>query len=180
MEFIVGAFVNGLWWFMIGMFIRYAARQGYNQVVIRQALRGEAVSRFMNPSPVTVGPATTVQDLVDNYIYKYHYKMFPVVAGGNLVGCVSTRQVRGVPSERWAQTHVSEILADCSGGNTVSPDEDAMVALSLMHRTQASRLLVVDHGRLAGILSLKDLLKFLDLKMELEQPGKDLPMRKAG
>jgi CBS domain-containing protein len=180
LQFIRGDFIGGLWWLMIGIFIRYAAKQGYNQVVIRQALRGEAVSRFMNPSPVTVGPAITVQDLVDNYIYKYHYKMFPVVADGNLLGCVSTRQVRNLPPQRWAQTHVGEIITANSCDNTVSPDEDAMVALSLMNRTQASRLLVVDHGRLMGILALKDLLKFLNLKMELEGPDEDLPLRKAG
>ena len=182
LQFIMGHFIDGLWWFMIGMFIRHAAKQGYNQVVIRQALRGEPVSRFMNPNPVTVDPAATVADLVNNYIYRYHYKMFPVVADGNLVGCISTRQVRDVPPQRWDQTHVSEIITSCSAENTVSPDEDAMVALSMMNRTQASRLLVVDHGKLRGILSLKDLLQFLNLKMELEGPDEELPppMRKAG
>ena len=37
-----------------------------------------------------------------------------------------------------------------------------------MHKTGASRLLVTENGRLRGIVSLKDLLKFLALKMELE------------
>jgi CBS domain-containing protein len=37
-----------------------------------------------------------------------------------------------------------------------------------MQRTGSSRLLVTDGDRLVGILSLKDLLRFLDLKLELE------------
>jgi CBS domain-containing protein len=37
-----------------------------------------------------------------------------------------------------------------------------------MTRTGASRLLVTEDGRLVGILSLKDLLRFLNLKLEFE------------
>jgi CBS domain-containing protein len=37
-----------------------------------------------------------------------------------------------------------------------------------MNRTGSSRLMVTDGNRLVGIISLKDLLKFLELKVELE------------
>ncbi len=37
-----------------------------------------------------------------------------------------------------------------------------------MHRSGAGRLMVVDGDRLVGIISLKDMLKFLSLKVELE------------
>jgi signal-transduction protein with cAMP-binding, CBS, and nucleotidyltransferase domain len=38
-----------------------------------------------------------------------------------------------------------------------------------MSRSGVSRLMVVDGDRLLGILSLKDLLRFFTLKMELEE-----------
>jgi CBS domain-containing protein len=37
-----------------------------------------------------------------------------------------------------------------------------------MQRSGSSRLLVTEGDRLVGIVSLKDLLRFLDLKLELE------------
>jgi len=37
-----------------------------------------------------------------------------------------------------------------------------------MSQTGNSRLLVVDQGKLVGIVSLKDLLRFLSLKLDLE------------
>jgi CBS domain-containing protein len=37
-----------------------------------------------------------------------------------------------------------------------------------MNRTGASRLLVVDNGHLVGVLTLKDLVKFMSTKVELE------------
>jgi len=44
-----------------------------------------------------------------------------------------------------------------------------------MRRTGSSRLLVVDHGQLVGMVSLKDLLRFLSLKIELEDTGAAAP-----
>ena len=43
-----------------------------------------------------------------------------------------------------------------------------MEALGKMQRTGSSRLLVTEGDRLLGIVSLKDLLRFLNLKLELE------------
>ncbi len=48
-----------------------------------------------------------------------------------------------------------------------------MYALNLMHRSGNSRLMVVEGDRLLGILSLKDMLKFLSLKLDLEGAGSD-------
>ena len=36
----------------------------------------------MNANPVTVQDSITVAQLVEDYIYKHHYKMFPVMVGG--------------------------------------------------------------------------------------------------
>lgn len=62
----------------------------------------------------------------------------------------------------------------CGPENTVRPGADAMEALSRMSRTGASRLMVVDGDRLLGILTLKDLLQFFALKMELEEGRRPL------
>jgi CBS domain-containing protein len=43
-----------------------------------------------------------------------------------------------------------------------------MKALSKMSRNNLSRLLVVEGDRLEGVVTLKDMLKFLSLKMDLE------------
>jgi CBS domain-containing protein len=52
--------------------------------------------------------------------------------------------------------------------NTIGPNADATKALSIMSRTGASRLMVIEKGRLLGVITLKDLMKFLALKVELE------------
>ncbi len=169
LSFISGSFITGIWYFLIGMFIRGAALTSYRQVLVRNALSGETIAHFMQPDPITVPPTTSIRDLVDNYFYKYHYKMFPVSADGILTGCITSNEVKNIPREQWNSLLVQDVLVPCSLDTTITPDTDAMKALSLMNRTGRSRLMVVDGDRLIGVLTLKDMLKFLDLKIDLEE-----------
>jgi Zn-dependent protease/predicted transcriptional regulator len=169
-QFFTGNFLAGLWWFLIGMFLRNSARSAYEQLLIRQALEGEQVMRFMNKDPITVRPSILVKDLVDDYVYKYHHKMFPIVEdSGHLVGCVTTKEVNDVPRQEWNLKRVEQISTPCSEETVVDPQTDAMKALAIMTRTGASRLLVATGDKLVGILALKDMLKFLSLKIEMEE-----------
>lgn len=165
---LTGDFISGMWWALIGMFLHGAARASYQQLLNRRALEGEPLRRFMERDPVTVSPSMSIGALVEDYVYKYHYKMFPVVKSGKLIGCITTKQVKEVPREEWDRRKVGELAVGCSLENTIGPEEDAVKALSIMNQTGASRLMVVDDGRLVGIIALKDLLQFLSLKVELE------------
>lgn len=164
-----GNFVGGMWWVLIGMFLQGASKSSYQQLVIRRALEGEQVGRFMKTDPVTVTPGLTVAKLVDDYIYRYHYEMFPVMEGDNLKGCISTKEVKGLPRETWSEKTVGEVARQCTSVNTIDKGVDAVQALSRMHKTGVTRLMVTDGPRLVGILTLKDLIQFISLKVDLEE-----------
>ena len=166
---LTGDFVGGMWWFLIGLFVHAAARASYQQVLIREGLRGVPVRQLMTPDPISVPPSIDLAQLIDNYVYRYHYNMFPVVEDDRLVGCVGMNEVKRVPRERWASTAVSSIMQRCSAATAIRGDQDAMEVLSLMSRTGNSRLLVTEGDRLVGMITLKDMLKFLSLKLELEE-----------
>jgi CBS domain-containing protein len=59
-------------------------------------------------------------------------------------------------------------MTPCTDQNTIDAETDAIKALSLMNRTGNTRLLVREDNRLVGIIALKDILKFLSLKLDLE------------
>jgi len=165
-----GNFVGGMWWFLIGMFLQGAAKASYQQLLTRRALEGEPVRRFMKTDTVTVSPSISLDELVEDYIYKYHFKMFPVVEDRErLLGCITTRQIKEIPRAEWSRRTVGDVASQCTPENTIEPHADAMKALSIMKQTGASRLMVVEGGRLVGIIALKDLLELLSLKVELEQ-----------
>lgn len=163
-----GNFIGGMWLGLIGLFIQGAAKMSYQQLITRRALEGEPLKRFMKTNPVTVPDSLTVDQLVENYIYRYHFKMFPVVNSNKLLGCITTKQVKEIPSEDWNRKTVGEIADQCSAKNTIEPDADAVQALSAMRRNNASRLMVVENDQLVGIIALKDMLEFLSLKVELD------------
>jgi len=166
-----GNLIGGIWWFLIGMFLHNASNLAYRQMLIRRALEGESVQRFMKADAVTVNPSLSLGQLVEDYFYKYHYKMFPVVENSSrkLVGCVNTQMVREVPRGEWYLHTVGEVVRQCSPENTINPNADAMEVLDTMNRTQQSRLMVVDGENLVGVITLKDMLQFLALKMDLEE-----------
>ncbi len=171
LNFLRGNVIGGLWLFLIGMFLRNASQGSYRQIIVRRALEGEPVRRFMVTEPVTVGPGLTIEELVEKFVYRHHFKMYPVVEDGRLAGCVSLGRVKQIPREEWSRHTVREIAADCSAGNTIGPEEDALKALALMSKTSSSRLMVTRGDRLLGIVTLRDLMSFLSLKIDLEGDG---------
>lgn len=164
---ISGNFIGGIWAALIGMFLRGSAQSAYQQLLIREGLRGLKVSRFMKPDVVTVPASASVEDLVENYVYKYNYKLFPVMESNRLKGCVVLQQIKDVPRSEWGMRRVGELSRDCSTDNTIEAEADAALALAKMSRTSASRLMVVQDSKLVGIIALKDLLGYLSLKNEL-------------
>lgn len=167
---IAGAAVGGLWWILIGLFIRFAAQSSYYQLEARRYLEGEPVSRFMTEDPATAPPDITVRRLADEWIYKFHHEFFPVTDGGRVVGCVGTGKLKEIPSSEWDKTTVREIMSPCSDENSVDADEDAVKALAKMQKSGQSRLMVLRKGKLVGVITLKDLLKLISLRMDLEHP----------
>jgi predicted transcriptional regulator len=82
--------------------------------------------------------------------------------------------VKSVPREEWSSTTVGKVATRCSGGNTIAPDADAMEAISIMKQGDLSRLMVAKNSQLVGVITLKDLLRFLSVKIELDEPRKGL------
>lgn len=153
---------------LIGMFLNSAAQSSYGQVLLRESLQGEPVRRFMNPSPIVVNPSLDLQHWVDDFVYRYHHRAFPVASNGHLEGLITTESLNRLPRTEWHSHTVGEMASSDLNAISISADADALDAFGKMQRTNTSRLLVSDNGRLVGIVTLKDLLRFLNLKMELE------------
>ena len=170
LQLLAGSLIGAIWWALLGMFLRGAATSTYQQLQLRRLLEGEPVRRFMKTDPVAVRDDLSLKDLVEDYVYHHHYKTFPVVdANGQLIGSVTTRQVREIPREEWSDKTVRDVMREVNVENTLHPEDDAMRALSVMNQSGQSRYLVVEEGTLRGILSLKDLMEFFSLKVELEE-----------
>jgi Zn-dependent protease len=165
---LTGNIVGGIWAALIGMFLRGAAAASYMQMITRRALEGEPVRRFMTPHPVTVPPDISLTALVEDYMYRSYHQLYPVTEDGRLLGCIGAAQVKNVPREQWSSVTVRQALERRGPENTIDADTDTVRALSRMRRTGRSRLLVTERGDLVGIITLKDIMRLLSLRMDLE------------
>jgi CBS domain-containing protein len=163
-----GDFVGGIWRFLIGMFLRGAASASLSDTMARKLLTAIPVARVMNPEPITVTAGTSLRDFIDDYVYRYHHRWFPVVDDGAIVGSVAMQQVGAVDRTLWPTARVGQVMRRLSSDDCVGPDADAFTALSQIRRTGQSRLMVLHHGRLLGMISSRDLLDVLSLEQELK------------
>jgi Zn-dependent protease/predicted transcriptional regulator len=167
-EIILGDFVGGMWRFLIGLFLRSAAASSYQQTLAQKVLTGVSVAQVMTRQPIAVSPELSIAAFIDDYVYRYHHRSFPVVREGLLVGHVGTREAAATDRASWPVTPLAQIMVACSAEDVVTPEVDALKALAQMQRGGRSRLFVVREGRLIGILSLRDMLESLSSKIELE------------
>src|ERR1051325_2973447 len=112
--FLFGNFIGGLWWFILGFFIRAASRMSYQRVALRQALAGESVARVMDPHPLAVPASISLREMVEQYAYRSQVHTFPVVEDGHLLGCITLDQLKKVPSSEWDQRTAQNLASPCS------------------------------------------------------------------
>ena len=167
-EFFQGHWVGGIWTGLIGLFLNNAARSSYQQVLVRETLSGELVQHFMNPHPIVVDPALDLLHWVEDYVYRYHHRSFPVVSNERLQGIITTQVLNQISRDDWSKHTVGEVMSTNIETVSIPARTDALEALGKMQRTNSSRLLVTEGEHLLGIVSVKDLLRFLDLKLELD------------
>lgn len=166
-----GALLAGIWWLLIGLFLRNAASMSYRQVRMRQTLEGEPVSRFMSAPAAMVAPDLPLDRFRDEYLYKFRFHTYPVVENERLRGWISARDLRGMDEATLAAQRVADVFRAASENDAVEADSDAVHALARMNELGQSRLAVLENGRVIGVISVRDLLRFLSMKMDLEPRG---------
>lgn len=163
-----GGFISGIWLIILGIFMQFAAHSSRSQFYVGQSLKKQKVSSFMIKDPITVPPHILVSEFIENYLYQSHHFLYPVADEGVLLGTVSLKEVKALKPDEWKTKTVRDITIPLHSIKTLSPDTNAQEALDLMHQGDTTTFLVVAEGRLAGLLTAKDLFKVISLKIELE------------
>ena len=113
---------------------------------------------------LTLDPDARIEEAVRRLLSK-GYAAAPVVDGdGRLLGIVSEHDCVRVLSEAIAEGWPSGLVRDHMTREleTVSPDEDLLALSSRFTSGRHRRLLVVDGGRLVGLVARRDLLRGLE------------------
>jgi Zn-dependent protease/CBS domain-containing protein len=155
---------GGLWIALIGWFLYFLARTGYEQVVMERLLDQVHVRDVMARWAATTSPDASVREVVERLMMRSDQELVPVVEGGALVGLVSDADVRAIPHRDWDRRRVGEIMHPVGDMPVVSPDEDALEGLGRLNRFDVTELPVVDRGVFEGLLRRRDIARFLELQ----------------
>jgi Zn-dependent protease/predicted transcriptional regulator len=155
--------VGGLWLALIGWFLRNAATMSYRQLLVTETLGEVPVSKLMQQGVKTIEPRASVRALVEEYLMQSDQRAYPVVEGGRLLGLVCLRDVRKVPRDEWERTRVEGIMTPASRLAVVSPDDDAVKAMTALSQRHINQLPVVDHDRVRGVIRREDIRKWITL-----------------
>ncbi len=160
--FIGGSSFSGVWLAFIGWFLLAAAAAEGRYGAAQQALAGLRVRDVMEPEPVTVPPDLTLGRFMDDVVWRRRHTTYPVVEGGRAVGLLPFRCVAEVPRAEWDVRLVRDCMLGLDEVPLLQPDEEAIDALALVSQSSVRRGLVLEDGRLAGLLSITDLARALE------------------
>ena len=180
-EFLAGGLVGGVWLAFIGWFIFAAAREEEAQATNRQIFTGVRVAAAMTADPHTAPGWITVEDFIQRYVLGDRHSSYPVAArDGQIVGLVTLRQLRDLAPNRRATTTVREIALPLGSVPTAAPEEPLTELLRRMAPIgPRSRALVIDGGRVVGIVTPSDVARLIDV-YRLAQPAVGTPMPPQG
>ncbi len=168
---IAGAFLSGIWLVFIGWFLNNAAITSRKQAEMETALRGVQVSSVMTTNPPEVPAETSLSEFVDEYVLARNLRAIPVVAdhSDRMMGLVTLAEVQSVPRDRWGNTTVSQVMLPTDRLVVATPEEPLVKALHDLSEDDLNQLPVVKEGRLVGLLTRANVIRFLRVRQELHQ-----------
>lgn len=161
--FLVGG-LGGLWFALIGWFLATSAGAEARLAETREVLAGLTVRDAMAPDPVTAPADASLQAFMDTVFAATRHTVYPVTDNGTVLGTIAFRAAAGIPRAEWGRRRVSDVMTPVSDTLVFDPDEPLFGAAVSLMQSASGRALVVADGRLAGLVSITDLSRLLELR----------------
>jgi Zn-dependent protease/CBS domain-containing protein len=160
--FAAGSLFGGVWSVFLGWFLLSAARSEQTGGLIRQALSGISVAEVMTPDPVQAPDDISVEDALHGYVLASRHSTFPTHdAGGRLSGLLTMAALKKVAPGARKTTLIKEVICPLDSVSMANPADPVTNLLGVSDGCSEGRTLVVDNGRLAGIISPSDISRLL-------------------
>jgi Zn-dependent protease/CBS domain-containing protein len=162
--FIFEGSFSGAWLAFIGWFLLQAATAEARYVATEAALDGLRVRDLMVRNPVTVDGDLTVGRFMDEVARSRRFTTYPVVDGERPIGLLAFGSVAALPRSEWDTRRVRDAMIPLDRVPLLTEDATAVDALTALSAPTSNRGLVVENGHLAGLLSITDLTRALEMR----------------
>ena len=156
-----GQAVTGLWHVMLGWFLKEAAASAYRQVRFDDVLEGLVVSDVMIRDVETVPADLPISEAVREHFGRTGFGAYPVVRGAAVVGLLCLRDALRTPPDERADTSVQAVMIPVGEDLVAAPEEAVTDAVARMGSSSSGRMIVMDGGRLVGLITLRAVLRRL-------------------
>ena len=153
----------GVWLAFLGWFLLQAARAEARYLAVRQALGGLRVRDLMVSDPVVVSAELSLGQFMHDVAWRHRYTTYPVLEDGRAVGLLPFRSVANVPRGDWDRRTVRESMLPLDQVPRLDPAHELADALAALAGSDVRRGLVLEDGRLVGLLSLTDVARALEI-----------------
>jgi predicted transcriptional regulator len=100
---------------------------------------------------------------MDDVAWSHRFTTYPVLEGDRPVGLLAFASVAAVPRSDWDSRRVRDTMFPLDDIPLLTEDELAVDALQELSAPTGNRGLVVDDGHLAGLLSITDIARALEV-----------------
>jgi Zn-dependent protease/CBS domain-containing protein len=169
--FIFQGSFSGAWLAFIGWFLLQAATAEARYIATEAALAGLRVRDLMVRNPVTVDADLTVGQFMEQVGGSPHFTTYPVVDEERPIGLLAFRSVAAVQRSEWDSRRVRDAMIPLDRVELLTEDETAVEALAALSASSSNRGLIVENGHLAGLLSITDLTRALEVRPRPQRPA---------
>jgi CBS domain-containing protein len=150
-----------VWFAVMGWFLSGLAAGAYQQQLIRVTLEQIPISRIMS-APAVLAPADiTLEDMAHSYFLGGRHTRYPVVADGRVIGLIDIDRANAVPREEWPTVTVADVAARDLRDAVATPETTVDAVLPRLEADGPGAILVVEDGRLAGIVTRSDVIRVI-------------------
>lgn len=159
-----------LWFAAMGWFVAVLAAASYQQELMRSELSKVPLSRVMSSPVLFASGDLTLEDLVHSYFLGGRHRRHPVVKDGHVVGLIDVDRAREVPRSEWPATPVADVAFTDLARIIEAPDRPVSTVLTRLEPGGPGAILIVDGGRLAGIVTRSDIISLMREQSAKSQP----------
>jgi Zn-dependent protease/CBS domain-containing protein len=165
--FFTSSIVSGIWLLLIGIFLRAASVESYEQVFLDVALRGVPASSVARQDYVSVRPDMALSVLVEDNVLAGYGRCFPVIVGDELIGLITLHDIRQVPREDWDTTSVFHAMTPYVQLRTVTMRDDLPTVLSVMAAGKVNQVPLMEGRMLLGLIHRGDVILYIQMRQEI-------------
>lgn len=152
-----GNLLDGLWPALVGSFLFRAAGATLAAAERQRLLSSATARQVMSSPPPSIPGDLPLGVATERYLRGHEGEAFPVVTDSGVAGFVSLRTAQGIPPDR----PVAAAMVGLDGVTQAGPEELMSEVAARMGSGGRRTVLVLDAGRLLGVIEPEDLARYL-------------------